>query len=278
MHPRSPARSRHASTPGTDPVAEGMIRHPSEVRGPSYGGSMRKLIAWVFMYSLDGLLADDGTEYWDYCFGLPADDAALAQQVALYESADIHIMGRTTYEGTSVAMQTAPDHAFAPVLNSAKKVVFSRTMQTADWANTTIASGDTLEEIEKLRQGGDGYIVVWGGIGLWRSLIEHDLIDEWKLDLHPYVAGEGTRLFDGYPKDYRLELISSIPLSNGTIELHYRGALVLAALHAIRMRCGVRVHVVDEPHGPAVEHLRLDQVEVELGTVAEQRQRCPTCR
>ena len=47
---------------------------------------MRKLIAWVFMYSLDGLLADEGTEYWDYSFGLPVDPAATKHKIDLYQS------------------------------------------------------------------------------------------------------------------------------------------------------------------------------------------------
>jgi dihydrofolate reductase len=102
-------------------------------------------------------------------------------------------------------------------------VVFSRTMKTADWANTTIAAGDTTQEIDKLRQGGDGHIVVWGGVSLWRSLMQLDLIDEWHLGLHPYVADEGTRLFDDVPRSYRLDLISSTPFgSTGILELQYR--------------------------------------------------------
>jgi hypothetical protein len=62
-------------------------------------------------------------------------------------------------------------------------------LKTADWANTTIAAGDTAEEIDKLRLGGDGHIVVWGGASLWRSLMRRDLIDELQLTLFPYVAG-----------------------------------------------------------------------------------------
>jgi hypothetical protein len=49
-----------------------------------------------------------------------------------------------------------------------------------------------------------------------------DLIDEFRLDLHPYVAGEGTRLFDEVPKSYRLDLVSSTEFSNGIVGLHYR--------------------------------------------------------
>jgi dihydrofolate reductase len=107
-------------------------------------------------------------------------------------------------------------------MNAARKVVFSRTLTTAEWANTTIAAGDMTEEIDKLRQGGDGHIVVWGGVSFWRSLMQLDLIDEFRLDLHPYVAGEGTRLFDDVPKSYRLDLVSSTAFSNGTVGLQYR--------------------------------------------------------
>ena len=182
---------------------------------------MRKLIAWAFMYSLDGLLADDGTKYWEYCFSLPEDPAATKQKVDLYESAYADIMGRTTYEAMAGALPAA-DHPFTPILNAARKVVFSRTLETADWARTTIAAGDTREEIDELRRGGDGHIVVWGGVGFWRSLMQLDLIDELRVDLHPYVVGEGTRPFDGVPKDYRLDLVSSTTFSNGIVGLQYR--------------------------------------------------------
>lgn len=182
---------------------------------------MRKLVAWVFMYSLDGLLADEGTDYWQFCFGLPVDPAEQKQKIDLYESAYAHIMGRTTYEAMAGALSTA-DHPFSGILNAGRKVVFSRTLKTAEWANTTIAAGDTAEEVDKLRRGGDGHIVVWGGVGLWRSLMRLDLIDEFRLDVHPYVAGEGTRLFDGFPKSYRLELVSSTEFSNGIVTLQYR--------------------------------------------------------
>src|SRR6185503_7723849 len=111
---------------------------------------------------------------------------------------------------------------FSPILNAARKVVFSRTLTTADWTNTTIAAGDTTEEIDKLRQGGDGHIVAWGGVGLWRALMRLDLIDELLLGLHPYVSDEGTRLFDDDPTGYRLNLVSSTAATNGVLELQYR--------------------------------------------------------
>ncbi|MFM9373613.1 dihydrofolate reductase family protein [Streptomyces sp. Da 82-17] len=182
---------------------------------------MRKLIAWVFMYSLDGLLAEEGTDYWRYCFALPADPAALRQKVELYESAYAHIMGRATYEAMAEALPQA-DHPFSGILDAGRKVVFSRTLRTADWPGTDIAAGDTREEVDRLRLRGDGHIVVWGGVGFWRSLIRLDLIDEFRFDLHPYVAGEGTRLFDGFPASYRLDLVSAAEHGNGVVELRYR--------------------------------------------------------
>src|SRR5437667_8295118 len=126
-------------------------------------------------------------------------------------------MGRVAYEAMAAALPAATDHPFADILNAARKVVFSRTLKTADWANTTIAAGDTAEEIDKLRQGGEGHIVVWGGVSLWRSLMRLDLIDELQLSLFPYVAGEGTRLFDGVPQSYQLHLVSRTAYSHGIL-------------------------------------------------------------
>ena len=184
---------------------------------------MRKLIATVFNYSLDGLMADPDTEFWKFCFSLPEnnqpDDPA---QLDFLRSAYAHVFGRTAYEGISKSMTTSTDHPFSPILNAGRKVVFSRTLKTADWANTTIASGDTREEVDKLRQDGDGYILVWGGVSLWLSLMQLDLIDELQVSMFPYVAGEGTRLFDGVPHGYQLDLVSSTALPSGIVELHYR--------------------------------------------------------
>jgi dihydrofolate reductase len=186
---------------------------------------MRKLIAMVFHYSVNGLLADEGTEYFRFCFELLAEEGGPSdddQSLDFLGGAYAHIMGRTAYEGMAGSLPANPDHPWADIMNAARKVVFSRTLKTADWANTTIAAGDTEEEIDKLRQGGDGHIVVWGGVRLWRSLMWLDLIDEWHLGLHPYIADEGTRLFEDVPSSYRLDLLASTALPTGILELQYR--------------------------------------------------------
>ena len=184
---------------------------------------MRKLIATVFNYSVDGLMSDPDTDFWRFCFSLPEnnqpDDPA---QLEFLRSAYAHVMGRTAYEGIAESMTTNTDHPFSEILTDGRKVVFSRTLQSAGWANTTIAAGDTTEEIDKIRQGGDGHIVVWGGVEIWRSLMELDLIDEIHISMFPYVSGQGTRLFDGVPSSYELELISATPSPSGILELQYR--------------------------------------------------------
>ena len=64
--------------------------------------------------------------------------------------------------------------------------------------------------------------MVWGGVGLWRSLMRLDLIVELRVSVYPYVACEGTRLFDGVPTSYRLDLVSSTASDSGIVELRYR--------------------------------------------------------
>jgi dihydrofolate reductase len=183
---------------------------------------MRKLIARVFDYSLDGLIATEDTEFYQFCRDLPDDPAEDASGSEFYAGADLHIMGRVAYQSMASYFPTATDDPNAEPLNAARKVVFSRTLETADWANTTtITSGDLAEEVDKLRRGGDGYIVVHGGISFWRSLARLDLIDEYRVTLVPYLAGEGVRLFEDVGKSRSLDLVSSTAFSNG-LQLEYR--------------------------------------------------------
>src|SRR5664279_4166280 len=93
----------------------------------------------------------------------PVDPADLKQKIGVYQSAHAHIMGRAAYEGMAGALPTA-DHPFSGIMNAARKVAFSRTLRTAEWANTTIAAGDMTVAIDKLR----------GGVSFWRSLMRLD--------------------------------------------------------------------------------------------------------
>jgi dihydrofolate reductase len=186
---------------------------------------MRKLCALVFNYSVNGLLADPDTDFWKYCFGQldeqggPDDDA---ETIDFLSGAYAHVMGRTAYEGMAGSLPKQPDNPWSGILTEGQKVVFSQTLEKADWDNTTIVAGDTAAEIDRLRQGGDGHIVVWGGVRLWRSLMRLDLIDEWRISFYPYLTGQGTLLFDGTTPSHRLDLVASVARPTGLIELHYR--------------------------------------------------------
>jgi dihydrofolate reductase len=185
---------------------------------------MQKLVALVFNYSLNGLLAAPGTDFWKFAFELLDDHGGPDHDDDTLEflgGASAHIMGRDAYEGMSANMPISTDNPWTPILNAGNKVVFSKTLQSAEWENTTIASGDTLDEIDKLRQG-DGHIVVWGGVTMWRSLMQLDLIDEFRISMYPYLTSRGTLLFEDVPEGYRLDLVSSVPDTGGVLELLYR--------------------------------------------------------
>jgi dihydrofolate reductase len=183
---------------------------------------MRTVIARIFDYSLDGIIAEEGTSFFAFCRDLPDDPAQLDQTRDFYENADVHIMGRKHYQEAAQYFPDATDHPYADAMNAAHKIIFSHTIRTADWANASIASGDLGAEIEKLKLDGDGYIVAHGGIGFWRSLIHRDLIDEYRVSLFPYLAGKGTRLFDGLEHSPRLELVSATAFGDGVTELTFR--------------------------------------------------------
>jgi len=183
---------------------------------------MRTVIAQIYDYSLDGISAEEDSSFFDFCRALPDDPAYLERALDFYRHADLLVMGRTHYQGAARYFPSADEHPYADVMNAARKVVFSHTLATADWANTTVINGDLAAEIEKLKLGGDGYIIADGGLGLLRSLIRHDLVDEYRIGLVPYLAGKGPRVFDDLEQPTKLELVSVTPLGGGISELIYR--------------------------------------------------------
>jgi dihydrofolate reductase len=183
---------------------------------------MRKVVARIFDYSLDGVISEEGSEFFDYCRDVPDDPAQEAHELSLFDRADVLIMGRVQYQGTAQYFPTAVDHPYAAAVLAAPKIVFSSTLQTADLANTTINSGDLAKGIQKLKQGGDGDIRALGGVRFWQSLMRLDLIDEYRVTIFPYLAGKDRRLFDDLEKSLHLELVSSTAWGNGTLEVTYR--------------------------------------------------------
>jgi dihydrofolate reductase len=184
---------------------------------------MRKLVLQVSDYSLDGIIGVEDTAFFDFCREL-ADDADLeAWRRAALKRAGLHIMGRKSYEGMAEYFPTADaSHPYAEIMNAASKAVFSGTLQSADWNNTTIVNGDTAAEIEKLKQEGTGDIMAHGGVSFVQSLVRLDLVDEYLLTVFPYLAGPGASLFAELPRPQPLELVSSTAFGNGLVGLVYR--------------------------------------------------------
>jgi len=131
---------------------------------------MRTVIARIFDYSLDGIVAEEGTSFFDFCRDLPDDPIQIAHERDFLANADVHIMGCKHYQDAAQYFPEAVDHPYADVMNAARKVIFSQTMQTIDWAHSSIASGDLGAAMEKLKQDDDGYIAAHsGGTGIHSS-------------------------------------------------------------------------------------------------------------
>jgi len=185
---------------------------------------MRKLVLQVFDYSLDGIIGEEDTDFFDFCRAVPDDPDQEAWQRSGLERAGLHIMGRKTYEGMAGYFPTADaaGHPYAEIMNTAPKAVFSSTLKSAGWNNATIVNGDTVAEIEKLKQEGTGDIMAHGGVSFVQSLVRLDLVDEYVLTVFPYLAGPGASLFAGLPRRQPLELVSSTAFGNGLVGLVYR--------------------------------------------------------
>jgi dihydrofolate reductase len=130
------------------------------------------------------------------------------------------LLGRRTYEGFAAAWPSRSGE-FADKFNSMPKYVASTTMQSADWNNTTILQGDVPAAVARLKQQLGGDIIVNGSRTLVNSLKQHDLIDEYHLQVFPVVLGSGMRLFDDAEEVASLRLIDVQRFDSGTLALAY---------------------------------------------------------
>jgi dihydrofolate reductase len=132
-----------------------------------------------------------------------------------------HIMGRVAYQSMAATWPTSTDPV-AAIMNDVPKVVFSQTLQSADWPESRIARGDTADEIARLKAETGGEIVAPGGARFVQSLARLGLVDEYRLYLHPVVAGAGTPLFPDVGHPHGLRLLSSRAFQCGVLALVYR--------------------------------------------------------
>ena len=143
--------------------------------------------------SLDGYLAPlDGSTDWIAAGG---SEDGLRWTVETVANAGAHLIGAATYAGWAGYWPGASG-PFAKPMNEIPKVVFSNSLTSAEWGETTIAAGDLTEAVTQLKQErSDGYLLAHGGVRFARSLVETGLIDEYRLMIHPVVLGAGERLF-----------------------------------------------------------------------------------
>ena len=118
------------------------------------------------------------------------------------------LLGRVTYEGFAKAWPSR-EGEFADKFNRMPKYVISSTLKKADWNNSTILSGDVIEEITKLKKKLKGNIVVHGSARLVQALVANDLIDELRLMVFPVILGGGKKLFGEMDEKTSMKLISS---------------------------------------------------------------------
>jgi dihydrofolate reductase len=162
--------------------------------------------------SLDGYVAPpDGSTDW-VAAGRSPDGASWT--VETLGNAGAHLVGAATYAAWAGFWPGAAG-PFAAPMNEIPKVVFSNSLASADWGETTIATGDLAAAVTRLKQErSGGYLLAHGGVRFARSLVETGLIDEYRLVVHPVVLGAGERLF-GAPLS--IEPISTIAFSGGAV-------------------------------------------------------------
>ena len=143
--------------------------------------------------SLDGYVASpDGSGGWKLA---GRSDDARDWVVETVSNAGAHLVGAATYAEWA-AYWPGASGPFAEPMNEIPKVVFSNSLRSADWSETTIAGGDLADAVTRLKQeGSDGYLLAQGGARFARSLVETGLIDEYRLVVHPVVLGAGEQLF-----------------------------------------------------------------------------------
>jgi dihydrofolate reductase len=200
---------------------------------------MRELILKMSM-SLDGFVSGPAGEV-DWVFG--SDPAAVAWTVETVSNASLHIMGSHVFRDMASFWPTSAS-VFAPPMNQIPKAVFSkqgpaivaaaagagerRTGQlqpgAESWGEAYVASGDLADEIAALKAKDGKPIVAHGGAAFVRSLVAHNLVDEYALLVHPIALGKGLPIFSDLPAPRPLQLVRSRAFPGGAVAQIYRPA------------------------------------------------------
>ncbi|WP_026622669.1 dihydrofolate reductase [Ensifer sp. WSM1721] len=177
---------------------------------------MPKIIMWD-MVSVDGFFEAPGHDISWFVF----EDELAAYIGETQRDAGTLLFGRVTYE-MMAAYWPAAEGEIATFMYGIEKYVFSRTLATADWNNTTLVTGDPVAEVERLKRLEGGTIFVFGSADFAAALTARGLVDEYRLGINPVLLGKGTPLFQNIPERTKLELTHVRPLKSGVVILHYQ--------------------------------------------------------
>src|SRR5918911_3153025 len=183
---------------------------------------MGKVVISQFI-SLDGVVEDPGgaEEFdrggWAFKFDRgPEGDKFKFDEVMASEAL---LLGRTTYEEFAKAWPSRSGD-FADKFNGMPKYVVSTTLDAPEWNNSTVIEGDVAEAVAELKRDVDGDILVNGSVQLVRTLVEHDLVDEYRLMVFPTILGAGKRLFGETSDAAALRLADTRPAGETPILLY----------------------------------------------------------
>ncbi len=178
---------------------------------------MKKVVAWLFQ-SLDGIV--ESPHEW-----VMFDEEMGPIVTAYTDQADTMLLGRRTYQlfAASWPQRTNAEEPIADWMNQTPKYVVSATLTDPAWSNTTVIAEDVVAEIERLKKGTGGNILINGSATLVESMLAAGVVDELDLFVVPTVVGAGKRLFDSGAK-IALDLVSSRSFANGVVELSYAPA------------------------------------------------------
>ncbi len=177
--------------------------------------------------SLDGVIQDPTGEEgfrlggW---FGQIGDkDREAWAKVELDEAlgTEALLLGRRSYEYFA-ARWASRSGEWADRLNGLPKYVVSSTLEDPDWNNSTVLKGDVVNEVSKLKQEVSGDIVVYASGQLVHTLLEHDLVDELRLMIYPFVLGAGERLFGETGDKKPMRLVDTRTVGDGLAFLTYQ--------------------------------------------------------
>src|SRR5512135_451639 len=174
------------------------------------------------MVTLDGFF--EGPKSWDLDFhnvGWGDDMEAFAlEQLA---TASALLFGRVTYEGMASYWTSAKEPGdVADVMNSIPKVVFSRTLKSANWNNTRLVKSDAEAEVAKMKQQSAKDLFVFGSADLSAALMKAGLFDEYRLGLNPVVLGGGGPLFKPSATALKMKLLEARVMRSGLVLLRYQ--------------------------------------------------------